>query len=461
MSKVFLKDISLALAKKKGLEAAEADEYLDAFFSVIEEGLSADNIVKIRGLGTFKLVEVKDRESVDVNTGERVVIDGHAKVTFTPENSLKELVNKPFSQFETVELNDGVNFDKEMNDIDVTASRTNDSTIVAPSDVDDAGIVMDDKKEGEGIEVEAATDTLSVNVGQEHDSESASDTTVDSSGQQQPEDAGIEYAEDDTNSEKADTGIVSVEEKAVESVAPVADDDTANGEIPSERLDEHIAEADAGEDENGELNESNAPSATEDTIAADSPTPMAAGKRRHVLLRVIYAIMLLSVIVGMFFAGFYFGEKKDNTAVTEAYKVSPAVKPTPKKSADAAKPAEVPSDTIAADEQLKLEQNASEKVQESQEDIQIKEREKDITPEPSLANAQTMVRTGAYNIVGTDQSVKVKPGQTMKGIAIRYLGEGMECYIQVYNKKSEVKAGETINIPKLQLKKKGRNKKVS
>ena len=105
-----MKDIASQLAKKKNIRISEAENYLDAFFAVIHDGLKADKLVKIKGFGTFKLIEVRDRESVDVNTGERVLIDGHTKITFTPENSLKEMVNKPFSQFETVELNDGVEF---------------------------------------------------------------------------------------------------------------------------------------------------------------------------------------------------------------------------------------------------------------------------------------------------------------------------------------------------------------
>ena len=110
MGKILMKDIASQLAKKKNIRISEAENYLDAFFAVIHDGLKTDKLVKIKGFGTFKLIEVRDRESVDVNTGERVLIDGHTKITFTPENSLKEMVNKPFSQFETVELNDGVEF---------------------------------------------------------------------------------------------------------------------------------------------------------------------------------------------------------------------------------------------------------------------------------------------------------------------------------------------------------------
>ncbi len=114
MGKVGIKNIAAVLAAKKNLSPEEAEKYVDAFFSLVNEALIPDKIVKIKGFGTFKLIDVRDRESVDVNTGERMVIDGHSKITFAPDNTLKELVNKPFSQFETVVLNDGVDFDKEM-----------------------------------------------------------------------------------------------------------------------------------------------------------------------------------------------------------------------------------------------------------------------------------------------------------------------------------------------------------
>lgn len=113
MAKIGIKNIADALARKKNLSPDEAEKYVETFFSLINEALIPDKIVKIKGFGTFKLVDVRDRESVDVNTGERVVIDGHSKISFVPDNTLKELVNKPFSQFETVVLNDGVDFEKD------------------------------------------------------------------------------------------------------------------------------------------------------------------------------------------------------------------------------------------------------------------------------------------------------------------------------------------------------------
>lgn len=112
MAKVLTKDIAKVLAEKKGLSYEEAEGYVNSFFSLVDDSLIPEKIVKIKGFGTFKLIDVRDRESVDVNTGERMVIDGHSKISFTPDSTFKDLVNKPFSQFETVVMNDSAEIER-------------------------------------------------------------------------------------------------------------------------------------------------------------------------------------------------------------------------------------------------------------------------------------------------------------------------------------------------------------
>lgn len=112
MSKNSLNVLGKKLAEKTGLSQQEAEWFIKKMFDVVNEGLQDDKQVKVKWLGTFKVTSVKDRESVDVNTGERIVIDGRDKISFTPDNILKEIVNKPFAQFETVVVNDGVEFDE-------------------------------------------------------------------------------------------------------------------------------------------------------------------------------------------------------------------------------------------------------------------------------------------------------------------------------------------------------------
>ena len=111
MGKLTINDIAAVLVDKNGLDRREANQFVTELFAVIMERLNAGEQVKVRGLGTFRIIDVEPRESVSVRTGERVTISGHSKLTFTPDATMKELVNKPFSQFETVVLNDGVEFD--------------------------------------------------------------------------------------------------------------------------------------------------------------------------------------------------------------------------------------------------------------------------------------------------------------------------------------------------------------
>ena len=111
MGRLPIQDIARVLMEKNGLEQHEAEKFAASMFNVIREGLESDQQVKVRGLGTFKIIEVEARESVSVSTGARVLIAGHDKITFMPDATMKELVNKPFSQFETVILNEGVDFE--------------------------------------------------------------------------------------------------------------------------------------------------------------------------------------------------------------------------------------------------------------------------------------------------------------------------------------------------------------
>ena len=110
MGKLTIQDIAKVLSDRKGLSKNDASNFVNEMFDVIQQALERDMVVKVKGFGTFKIIDVDPRESVNVNTGERVLIEGHNKITFIPDQLLKEIVNKPFSQFETVVLNEGVDF---------------------------------------------------------------------------------------------------------------------------------------------------------------------------------------------------------------------------------------------------------------------------------------------------------------------------------------------------------------
>ena len=110
MAKISITDLAGVIAKQRKLSTKDVEKFISAMFLVVDKGLDADRLVKIKGLGTFKVTSVKPRESINVNTGARVVIEGHDKVSFTPDTSMRDLINKPFAQFETVVLKDDVDF---------------------------------------------------------------------------------------------------------------------------------------------------------------------------------------------------------------------------------------------------------------------------------------------------------------------------------------------------------------
>lgn len=475
MGKVFLKDISLALAKKKGIDSAEAEEYLNVFFTVIEEALSAEKVVKIKGFGTFKLVEVRDRESVDVNTGERVVIEGHDKVTFTPENSLKELVNKPFSQFETVELNDGVEFDKETSDTLLSASNADDSenaqieTTYSKIEIEEESDETEDSDNKEKTALEKETSEQPI----------ADHPDAPTNEEIQPNESPI--FEEDNENEAITLPLGQYTETLCEKTAE-DDDDAAENNSPSGN-DEMSSDDDTPEvSTTDSISENPIKKPAEASVTEDLEEHLAtenqdehpdlddvyiSKKKHHGFIKVLYAVLIIALIAGVFFAGFYLGERNDSKMISEVQKSEASIneKPIPNRQTVAKKAVAASIDTLAAKAQpaetSESEINNADKKKETHVDKKESERKDSETPTPVMSAAETMVRTGAYNIIGTDKTVTVKAGQTMKSLAKRYLGEGMECYIQVHNRKSEVREGETINIPKLQLKKKGRNKKVS
>lgn len=409
MAKYGIKDIAAMLAAKKGMDASDAEKYVETFFALVSESLIPDKVVKVKGFGTFKLVEVRDRESVDINTGERVVIDGHSKISFTPDNTLKELVNKPFSQFETVVLNEGVDFDKlTLEDIAEESDEESDEFADNPSEVvEEKTADNEDEANGVGETQSLITEALS---------------------------------------------------QAREQLPPIVEGSTAEAEEPIE------AEEQAGQIEPiGQIGQIDDDQAIDEPVETDEPTepkepvePTQVHRKPSNVKKALYAVAAVVLLVVIFFGGVYFGEHS-NRAVKETIPERSTVK-TAKKAAvrQVAKKEEQHIDTAAIQDSLRKVAEAKAIEQERQE---VKERESE--EKGSLDNARRMVKTGAYTIDGLDKTVTVKPGQTLECLSRLYLGEGMECYIQVYNNKLELREGEKVNIPKLKLKKKATNKKVS
>lgn len=417
MAKYGIKDIAAMLAAKKGMDAADAEKYVETFFALVSESLIPDKVVKVKGFGTFKLVEVRDRESVDVNTGERVVIDGHSKISFTPDNTLKELVNKPFSQFETVVLNEGVDFDKlSLEDF--------------PEDADDeSGELADTPSEAVEEKVEENEDQAD-GAG---DPQSLIAEALSQAKEQLPPIVEEDKAEPIEAAEAVEA-VGSIE--SIGQIGPI-------GQIDDEETKEPVEQRDPVEQE-------------EPVVSGEPVEPASVHQKMSLAKKILYSVAAVALLVVIFFGGVYFGERNNRASEREAEPVRQVAKVEKAKVAPVAVKEKSRIDSTAVKDSLK--KVAEEKVLEQERQSQSSQETEE---KGSLENARRMVKTGAYTIDGLDKTITVKPGQTIESLSRLYLGEGMECYVQVYNNKLELREGEKVNIPKLKLKKKATNKKVS
>ena len=373
MGKIFMAELADMLAQKAGISKREAQQFLTDFVETIQDGVNNDKLVKIKGLGTFKVIDVDARESVNVNTGERVTIDSHQKLTFTPDAAMKELVNKPFSQFETVVLNDGVEFDDEPEVEEPAIAEETPEPVVEPTPEPEPEPTIVPEPEPEPVVVP----------------------------EPEPE------------------PVVVPEPEPEPTIVP-------EPEPEPEPMPEPEPETD--------------PAPVEEEVAEEAEEKSASYWWLWLLIAIIACVI-------SFAGGYLYGRHmemqelfaEDAPADTAAVQAAPVV--------------EV-KDTAKVDTmQVKPEAEVKEP-EVKQPEPEVKQPE----PEPEWKKYEAMdvrVRTGAYGIVGTDRMEKVRPGDTMKRIARRTLGEGMECYIEVYNNitTSALKEGQEVKIPKLKLKK--------
>lgn len=442
-------DFASELVGRYGLKEEEATEFISAMFDIICEQLDgADKQVKVKGLGTFKVTSVGARASVDVNTGERIIIEGRNKISFTPEVMLRDRVNRPFVQFETVVLNDGVDFseiDNEFNGSkqEVTAS---DSTVETANET-----VANDAEE---VAEETVVETI--------------DASVDES---------VVGAEED----KSD---VAIEEKASDVVPENEMDQGQKEEAKPELEIESVPEY--GHEPMSEVEADNSDESQQSTVglssdesqqssvesSATTPQPkevvVAEGcKQRNPRLMYWFSIasfvLLIFIGVGMYFL--YEQVKAKNVAIeqlqTKLAMHSMALKSAavePKQGVASKK--NIVADTTDAAKQVAItdaaETVAKEEVSkpiEKTHEPPVADKKKSKVPKPAADyNFDVRVRTGAYIIVGEETSVTVRSGQTLASISKAYLGPGMECYVEVFNNRKEVKPGDKLRIPKLKIK---------
>ena len=404
MGKLTIQDIAKVLSDRKGLSKNDASNFVNEMFDIIQQALERDMVVKVKGFGTFKIIDVDPRESVNVNTGERVLIEGHNKITFTPDQLLKEIVNKPFSQFETVVLNEGVDF----------AEDTTSEAYVTP-------------------EVKAASMPL------------------------------VDFVDEDPSFENpiplgentvAEAPTPDAEPMPVETSVPVVESEPVSSSASM------VVEAPVAEVSETPANEESVEDSEEESVYEDEEE--GSGSRKWLMA----AVALLLGLGAGYLLGNYFpmkGEQPveapkppvempktvvEDTLVVDSTKAAvPA--PEAKQPAEPIvdKPVEAPKPEVTAEETKPVETVKPAAV-----------APKPVAPEvDKYAAMDARVRTGAYRIVGTEKVVKVKEGDNLRRIAQRTLGPDMECYLEVYNglkAASPLKIGQEIKIPKLQLKKK-------
>ena len=380
MSKLNIYDLCSVLTSKNGLDDKESHRFIKAIFDVIQEGLDEDKIVKVKGLGTFKIIEVDDRESINVNTGERVLIEGHSKLTFTPDSVMKEIVNKPFSQFETVILNEGVDFPEP---------------VVEEPAVED--IIADEPAEDKEIIVEPQIDN----------------NVAEQSVEEEP-----------------------VAEKTV-AEEPVAEEPVAEEPVAEDSVVEFTDDND-----NVQSGEENS---VEESVFETS-------NNNSILRWILSGIAVLLLILGAAYGGYLYGRYELSEEI--AYKQMKADLKTAEITTKKAQVA-IKKDSVAQEvDATKIGAMSIDNKDESANDEAKTETAK--TSSDKYEDMDIRVRTGAYRIIGEDRTVKAKAGQTVEDIATKLLGPGMSCYVEVYNGlegKATLKEGQTIKIPKLELKK--------
>ena len=472
MSKFSLNTLGKLLADKSGLSQVEAELFIRKMFDVCNQGLDADKQVKIKWLGTFKVQATKDRESINVNTGERFTIEGRDKLTFTPDNILKEIVNKPFAQFETVVVNDGVDFDE------IDEKFGEEQTEDAPAQVID---FLDEEKTAtpnpEVVVIESEKEKE-----KEAEDELAKQIAIEQAKLEKLKQAQLE--QERIQKEKL--------EKEKQEQERLEQERLEQERLEQERLEQERLEQERLEQEKLELAQQQQalkavvePAVPASDESEEEEEEEESSNSHHIVipryLVVAVCLIVVALIGGMGWFAFNYGQmtaQRDHLAMQlNQYHQAPAKK-VPAKPAAAplsqeqklrqkamedsirmAKTAEAVKLAEKSDEESASAEKA--KQAEAKAKAEAKEKAKDKAEEKAtskIASSQydkdARVRTGAYRIIGVAQTVTVGAGQTLEQISTRYLGSGMECYVEALNGTSTVKAGQKIKIPKLELKKK-------
>lgn len=537
MSKSSLSVLAKAVASKRGLTQAEAERFIATMFEVAGDGIQEDKLLKMKWLGTFKITSVKDRESVDVNTGERILIEGRDKISFTPDNILKEIINKPFAQFETVVVNDGIDF----SDIDEKFANMEreeeELQLQKEQECHDEEVVQEEQnaeqpqkeelsQEEEQPREEEHSQEVELNEDLSQEAKKSQESLLDAELQSQEGGQKDELSQEVNTPISEETVALSSELKNAEiseddisetsedNISQTSDDTISKTEengIPEEVgiLISHLKENESEAEEIERVEEAKVKEEAEVPKAAEAhveKTPEEAkvvvsqsnvenkkqpeydetldedeayASDHHHLVIPKYVVALVSVVFvallgGLCWFAFIYGKMQARQEQMEmqlkAIKPQPQPKPKPKVVApvDTAKSVASSDDKTDAENALA---NGAQANNEQTDHAQLAMKKKAKQDSIRMAQANNAVkmaekasvylndpriRTGAYRIVGVEKTVTAKSGQTLAGLSKLYLGPGMECYMQAINGCSEIKPGQKVKIPKLELKKKGK-----
>lgn len=535
MSKSSLSVLAKAVASKRGLTQAEAERFIATMFEVAGDGIQEDKLLKMKWLGTFKITSVKDRESVDVNTGERILIEGRDKISFTPDNILKEIINKPFAQFETVVVNDGIDF----SDIDEKFANMEreeeELQLQKEQECHDEEVVQEEQPQKEELsQEEEHSQEVELNENLSQEAKKSQESLLDAELQSQEggqkdelsqeantpiseetvalssELKNAEISEDDISETSEDN----ISETFEDNISQTSDDTISKTEengIPEEvgmlisHLKENKSEAEKIErvEEAKVKEEAEVPKAAE-AYVEETPAEAkvvvsqsnvenkkqpeydetldedeAYASDHHHLVIPKYVVALVSVVFvallgGLCWFAFIYGKMQARQEQMEMQLKAIKPQPQPKPKPTVVAPVDTAKSVASSDDKTDAENalaNGAQTNNEQTDHAQLAMKKKAKQDSIRMAQANNAVkmaekasvylndpriRTGAYRIVGVEKTVTAKSGQTLAGLSKLYLGPGMECYMQAINGCSEIKPGQKVKIPKLELKRKGK-----
>ena len=464
MNKSSLSVLAKAVASKRGLTQAEAERFIATMFEVAGAGIQEDKLLKMKWLGTFKITSVKDRESVDVNTGERILIEGRDKISFTPDNILKEIINKPFAQFETVVVNDGVDF----SDIDekfANMEREEELLLQKEQERHDDEVVLEEQNAEQPQE-------LDQNVRQSREEEQSQENLPDAELQSQEN--NLSDAELQSQENLSDAKLQSQDDGE-------KNDLSQESLLNEELTQENNQKVEQPQEVKSPISEENVALSSElknvETSADDFSETYASDHHHLVIPKYVVAlvcVVFVALLGGLCWFAFTYGKMQARQEQMEMQLKAIKPQPQPKPKPTVVAPVDTAKSVASSDDKTDAKNvlaNGAQANNEQTDHAQLAMKKKARQDSIRMAQANNAVkmaekaseylndpriRTGAYRIVGVEKTVTAKSGQTLAGLSKLYLGPGMEFYMQAINGCSEIKTGQKVKIPKLELKKKGK-----